>query len=107
MLVAEGSHHRPLGDDDRQREKKSRSRADEPPLPPQNGHPHRRNRLSGAIDDASRVRYVRIEDHSLLADLYLAVPEAAGALVDVQEGAGCALLSVDESKTTRDCTLTE
>ena len=45
---------------------------------------------------------VRIEDHSLLADLYFAVLEVAGALVDVQHGTGGGQLCVDKPEAARD-----
>jgi hypothetical protein len=45
---------------------------------------------------------VRIKDHDLLADLYFAVPEGAGALVDVQDGAGGGQLCVDKPEAARD-----
>jgi hypothetical protein len=50
----------------------------------------------------SLVCCVRIEDHGLLADLYFAVPEGAGALVDVQDGTGGGQLCVDKSEAARD-----
>jgi hypothetical protein len=44
----------------------------------------------------------RIEDHGFLADLYFAVPEVAGALIDVQDGTGRGHLCVDQSEAARD-----
>src|SRR3990170_1939684 len=48
-----------------------------------------------------------IEEHRLLADLNFAVLEAAGALVDVQDGSSRGHLGVDEPEACRDRTLAE
>src|SRR5439155_20677045 len=50
---------------------------------------------------------VRIGDHGLLANLYFAILEGAGALVDVQDSTGGGQLRVDEPKAARDRALTE
>jgi hypothetical protein len=57
--------------------------------------------------DASLVCRARIEDHGLLADLYFAVLEAAGALVHVQDSTGTGLLCIDKPEAARDCAFAE
>src|SRR5262245_25776861 len=57
--------------------------------------------------DASLLPCLTFDDHRLLADLDLAVLEAAGALVDVQDGAGRDLLQLDEPERARDRALAE
>jgi hypothetical protein len=49
----------------------------------------------------------RIEDHSLLADLYFAVLEAASAPVHVQNSTGSGLSRIDKPEAARDCAFTE
>jgi hypothetical protein len=54
-------------------------------------------------EEARRERLLAlIEDHSLLADLYFAVPEVAGTLVDVQHGTGRGQPCVDKPEAARD-----
>jgi hypothetical protein len=63
--------------------------------------------LPGAADDASPASRIRIEDHSLLADLYFTVSEPPGALVDVQDGTRRGLPNIDEAKAARDRPIAE
>ena len=53
-------------------------------------------------DAVSLVCRLRIEEHSLLPDLYFAVPGFAGALVHVQDCAGRRQLRVDKAEAVRD-----
>ena len=57
--------------------------------------------------NASLVRRVRIEDHSLLTDLDFAVREAASTLVYVQDSTGPGLLCFNKPKAARDCAYSE
>src|SRR3990172_6763554 len=60
-----------------------------------------------AVGDALFVYRVRIEDHGFLANLYFAVLEVAGALVDVQDGTCRVQLRVDKSETAGDRAFSE
>jgi hypothetical protein len=53
------------------------------------------------------VHRARIEDHSLLTDLYFAVCEASSTLVNVQDSAGLDLLCFNKPKAARYCAFSE